>query len=177
MKKMWQQFSRVWIKWHSFFDDAMEVINPEVLEGNGEVDSFFLDFTRKVQQIYSFSPLGKVNSVTAELDSPDNWLIIQFNIVHNRQRDEIGIRWSGNEITVDFLPGGTTTNSVCFIDDHGLRWVMLDCSKTCLIPTKNEKKDIERIITGIYATSRHYKPQLKFIIGHSAKVRTKEKKL
>lgn len=170
---MRQQFSKLWARWRSFFDCALEVINPGVLEGNSLTESFFLDFTRRVKQAYEYAPPGKITLVTADLDSCGNWLVIQFNLAGaSRKLDEIGIRWSGDEVTVDFLPGGTTTNSVCFVDDYGLRWVMLDCSRTCLIPSINrEKKDIERIVECVYAIAQYYKPQLRFLIGDSAKVR------
>lgn len=121
------------------------------------------------------SPPGKVRLTSVKRDVPNHWLIIQFNIAHRRVVDEVGIRWSGNEVTVDFLPGGATTNSICFIDDYGLRWVTLDYSKAAPTLSISEKADIERILGNIYATSQHYKPYLRFILGHLSVLRTKEK--
>ncbi len=134
--------------------------------------TFLLDFALQIKQTYEHAPPGLVRFRSVNLDSKSNWLIFQFGITHARKLDEIGIRWSGNEVTVDFLPGGTKTNTVCFIDDYGLRWVMLDCSRSCHVPSEGEKKDIERILTNVYAIANHYKPMLRFLIGHSSQIKT-----
>lgn len=138
--------------------------------------TFYLDFCTRLKQAYEVSPPGKVRLTSVKRDVPNHWLIIQFGIAHRRVFDEIGIRWSGNEVTVDFLPGGAATNSICFIDDYGLRWVQLDYSKAAPTLSSNEKADIERILRNIYAIAQHYKPMLRFILGHSSVLKTKEQK-
>lgn len=173
---MWQQFLELWTRWRPIFDCALETINPRILEEDSLNQSFLLDFASQVKSAYlAFAP-SPVRLISVNNDAPNNWLIMQFGITHARKLDEIGIRWSGDEVTVDFLPGGSTTCNVCFKDNYGLRWVMLDCSRSSLHFTKQEKADIERIITNVYAIAQHYKNELQFIIGHSAEVRTKERK-
>jgi hypothetical protein len=134
--------------------------------------TFLLDFCCQVKHAYEHTPPAKVRFNSINLDSASNWLVFQFGIDHLRKTDEIGIRWSRNEVTVDFLPGGTASNTVCFKDNHGLRWVFLDCSRACLTPTKQEKDDIERIVTNVYVIAHHYKPNLRFLIGHSSQIKT-----
>lgn len=145
---------------------------------------FLLDFITRIKQAYETEPPGKVFSTIVKRDLPNNWLTLQFNIHHARKVDEIGIRWSGNELTVDFLPGGAMASPVraatfaipiCFIDDYGLRWVQMNYSKACPVLKPQDKADIERIITNIYGITQFYKPQLRFILGHSSKVQVKEK--
>lgn len=152
--------------------------------------TFYVDFCTQIKQAYEVSPPGKVRLTSVKRDVPNHWLIIQFGIAHRRVQDEVGVRWSGDEVTVDFLPGGAATNSICFIDDYGLRWVSLDYSKAAPTLSISEKADIEkaslrrnystakcrRILRNIYAIAQHYKPYLQFILGHSSVLRTKETK-
>lgn len=174
---MWQQFSKLWARWRSLFDCAMEILNPAVLEEHGLKESFLVDFSRKIEKVYESAPPGKVRSCIVNLDTNDNWLVFQFNIAHTRTSDEIGIRFKRDELTVEFLPGGSATNAVSFFDNYGLRWVMLDLARDCRKLNEREKAKIERIIANVYSVAQDYKPQLQFLIGSSAKVRTREKKV
>ncbi|MGL4620519.1 MAG: hypothetical protein ACRCZS_15885 [Chroococcidiopsis sp.] len=158
----------------------METLITRILanaKGRSLTQSFYIDFCTQIKETYEISPPGKVRLTSVKRDVPNHWLIIQFNIAHRRVVDEVGIRWSGNEVTVDFLPGGATTNSICFIDDYGLRWVSLDYSKAAPTLSQREKADIERMLTNIYAIAQYYKPYLRFILGHLSVLKSKEKKV
>ncbi|MGL5926222.1 MAG: hypothetical protein ACRC32_25285 [Chroococcidiopsis sp.] len=156
----------------------METLTTSLL-ANAKASSltqpFLLDFITRIKQAYETEPPGRVFSTIVKRDLPNNWIILQFNIHHTRKVDEVGIRWSGNELTVDFLPGGAIAIPICFIDDYGLRWVQMNYSKACPVLKPQDKADIERILTNIYQITQFYKPQLRFILGHSSKVQVKEK--
>lgn len=158
----------------------METITPTILEENRLNKPFYTDFCTQIKESYEVSPPGRVFSTIVRRDLPNNWILLQFNLDHPRKTDEIGIRWSGTEVTVDFLPGlamaspvrgATFASPICCLDNYGLRWVTLDYSKAAVKLSKQEKNDIERIITNVYGIAQYYKPYLRFILGHSAKVR------
>ena len=139
--------------------------------------TFLLDFITQIKQAYEAEPPGRVFSVIDKPDLSNKWLILQFNIDHPRKVDEIGIRWSDMELTVDFLPASALAVPICFIDNRGLRWITLDYFKSCQVLNKKEKADIERILTNIYAIAQYYKPYLRFVLKNSSVLKSKEKKV
>ncbi len=130
---------------------------------------FLTELCTSVKSIYATAHDTEIRMVSVRLDTPSNWLVVQFGITHARKLDEIGIRWSGKEVTVDFLPGGPNCTPLCLKDDHGLRWITLDFSSPKL--TTTEKEDVETIVNNVYSLCQEYKPFLRFLIGHSAKVK------
>lgn len=130
---------------------------------------FLTEFCTSIKSIYATAHDTEIRLVSVRLDTPSNWLIIQFGITHARKQDEIGVRWSGNEVTVDFLPGGPNCTPLCLKDNSGLRWITLDFSSPKL--TAKEKEDVETIVNNVYGLSQHYKPYLRYLIGHSAVVK------
>ncbi len=129
---------------------------------------FLTDFCTSVRLLYQSSLPGIVRQSSVQLQT-SNHLVVQFGITHARKLDEIGIRWSGNEVTVDFLPGGPNCTPLCLKDNYSLRWISLNFSSPKL--SANEKEDVETIVNNVYSLSQEYKPQLRFLIGHSAVIK------
>ncbi len=130
---------------------------------------FLTEFCTSIKSIYATTHQTEIRTVSLRIDAPSNWLIIQFGITHARKLDEIGVRWIGNEVMVDFLPGGPNCTPLCLKDNYSCRWITLDFSSPKL--TTKEKEDVETIVNNVYGLCQHYKPCLRYLIGHSAVVK------
>lgn len=125
---------------------------------------FLLNFCQEVQAVYLQNSPGLLRRTWVELDQDNHALTFRFGIAHPRGVDEMGIRFIGCDITVDFLPGAAIT-PLCILDKYGLRWIKLSYFSACQPLGEGEQQLVEDLSLEIYELCCHREEALRLVLG------------